>query len=354
LIENAGIKRYSGAVSVTISSLQGDLRATVGNRYLTCDLGAGEQRAVVIRCAGIYRGSSMIEAGIEAEGDTRFTNDFVSDITSTSPGDVVINEIMYRPAGGGEWLEIFNRSSFYVDLSWWSVSDRAGGSGSISEGVVLPAGGYLIIAQDPGSFSREFRGCGAEVISLTGAWPRLNNSGGDGPAEEIFIRDEGGSLVESVSYPDPLFDEKGRSIERLSPGLCSAATDGIWLRCSATAGATPGESNCCHTESIPAAGILVSPDPYCPGRDGVVRFTASAGGETSFSASIYDMEGREISKLASGPVGAPAVSFVWDGVEANGRRVGTGLYFCVVEFKCGGGGVCRREKCAVRVWAGYR
>jgi hypothetical protein len=156
--------------------------------------------------------------------------------------------------------------------------------------------------------------------------------------------------VESVSYGGLCGGERGRSIERLSPGICSAESPGIWLRCGAEEGATPGRENYCLVRSVPTAGIEASPDPFIPGTDGSVRFSAATlPGEVSFRAAIYDLEGRELRKLPSGPMSAPAVSFVWDGKDRRGLQVGTGLYICVVEFIRGGGGVCRREKRALAV-----
>ncbi len=37
------------------------------------------------------------------------------------PGTVVINEIMPDPSSGGEYLELYNRASYPVDLSWWKL-----------------------------------------------------------------------------------------------------------------------------------------------------------------------------------------------------------------------------------------
>lgn len=37
------------------------------------------------------------------------------------PGTVVINEFMPDPSSGGEYLELYNRASYAVDLSWWKL-----------------------------------------------------------------------------------------------------------------------------------------------------------------------------------------------------------------------------------------
>lgn len=355
LLANRGLDGFSGRAVLTVSSGPAGSAVVVGSRQLSPVLNPGEERTMRVGCRMLPAGISNLEIRIEADGDTNRSNDSGSVLVSSSPGEVVISEVMYRPADGGEWIELFNRSPVTVDLSGWSVTDRSGASGSIADGVEIETGCFVILAQDPEAVSAIFPGCTGIVSSLESGWPRLNDGDRNEIAEEIFIRRHDGTIVESVSYRGLIGEEKGRSIERLSTELCSAGGAGIWLRCGAPGGATPGERNYCHTGIIPLAGMIVSPDPFCPEIDNRVRFTVAARiGDISYGARIFDMEGREIARLASGPVGAPAVSFDWDGRDSNGRPVDTGLYICVVEFEGGGGGVCRGEKRTVTVWAGQR
>jgi len=355
LIQNKGLQGFSGRVVLTVSSVQTGLRSVVGSRQISPFLDEDEEQDVRVACSGLPPGISTLEILLEADGDSNPENDSGSVPVNSSPGEVVITEIMYRPEGGGEWIELFNRSGQAVDLSGWSVTDRSGASGSIADGMEIGSGCFLVIAQDPPDFSTAFPSFTGIVSALESRWPRLNDGDGEGTAEELFIRRLDGTVMESVVYRSMIVDERGRSIERLSPELCSAERDGIWLRCGAARGATPGEWNYCHSDIIPAAGMKVSPDPFCPGLDGTVRFIAAAvPGDVSYGARLFDMEGREVARLASGPVGAPAVSFSWDGCDSRGRVAVTGLYICVVEFIGRGGGVCRREKGTVAVWAGRR
>jgi hypothetical protein len=354
-LENRGLEVFYGNCFLTVSSVQDGFRSVVGSGKVSPSLNAGEGQEIRISCAGLPSGISTLEIRIEADGDTDPVNDSVSISLNSSPGDVVITEIMYRPDGSGEWIELFNRSPATVDLSGWSVTDRSGATGSIPGDVEIDAGSFLVVAQDPGAVSASFPAFSGPVSPLGGVWPRLNDGVGDGTAEEIFIRRPDGTTMESVVYRGMIEEEKGRSIERLSPELCSVDGSGIWLRCGAVAGGTPGEWNYCHSGVIPSAGMLVSPDPFCPELDGTVRFTVVAGfAEVSYGACLFDMSGREVTRLASGPIDAPAVAFGWDGRDSSGKPAGTGLYICVVEFTGSGGGVCRREKGTVAVWTGQR
>jgi hypothetical protein len=330
--------------------MHGGIERISGGSCIALLLGAGEELSERIACSGLPRGISTVELEIDATGDTNGSNDTGKERLSSSPGLIVINEIMYRPGLGGEWIELRSRSSESLDLSGWKIRDRTGSCGTIAAGALAPAQSFIIIAQQPGSLLSLFPGIECPVLPLEEGWPRLNDCGGSEPDEEIFVLSAGGTVVESVSYGGICGEERGRSIERVSPDICSAQPAGIWLRCGAEAGATPGRENYCRIGKIPPTWLEAVPDPFSVERDRSVRFAAaSLPGEGFFRAAVYDIEGREIRKLPSGPVAAPAVSFLWDGRDGDGRPVRTGIYICIVEFLSGGGGVCRREKLALAV-----
>ena len=63
---------------------------------------------------------------------------------------IVINEVEANPAGdddGNEWVELYNPSSYAVDISGWRVSSTHGRTASvtISQGTMLQPGKYKII-----------------------------------------------------------------------------------------------------------------------------------------------------------------------------------------------------------------
>jgi hypothetical protein len=82
------------------------------------------------------------------------------ELASTSPGtpnaasalntrDVVINEIMYHPLSGDsddEYIELYNRSTQTVDLSFWRITD--GVEYTIPNGTQLPPGAFLVVARN--------------------------------------------------------------------------------------------------------------------------------------------------------------------------------------------------------------
>ena len=118
---------------------------------------------------------------------------------------VVISEVMYNPQGteaGREWIELYNSGSEDVPLvggagsgSWriadssnHTLTDRAGGVGRGS--LVVPAGGYLVVASDPSVFMGEYLGQYSVVKSSIS----LNNTGAT-----VSLIDGTGATISSLA-----------------------------------------------------------------------------------------------------------------------------------------------------------
>ena len=137
--------------------------------------------------------------------------------------DIVINEIMFRPISGmqdDEYLELYNRGSNAVDLSYWRFVD--GIDFMIPPGTVLGAGGYLVVARDRanlfkkyahlhaanmvGDFGGELSDRGERVALAKPDDPRL-------PFQDLV-------LVDEVTYSDGWgrwTDGGGSSLELIDP-----------------------------------------------------------------------------------------------------------------------------------------
>ncbi len=75
-------------------------------------------------------------------------------LTSALRADVVINEILYDSEPNtacDEFIELHNSGAEEVDLSGWYFSD--GIEFVMPAGTALAPGGFLVIAQDPSSFT---------------------------------------------------------------------------------------------------------------------------------------------------------------------------------------------------------
>jgi hypothetical protein len=74
------------------------------------------------------------------------------------------------------------------------------------------------------------------------------------------------------------------------------------------------------------AGALVYPNPYAPATGPLVVRFAPPPGDPVGNATVTDLTGRVVRRIQGVP-GAQAGTFLWDGRDASGRRVASGVYF---------------------------
>jgi hypothetical protein len=87
-------------------------------------------------------------------------------------GDVVINEFVSDPAEGEEWIEIYNKKDFEIDLAGWTLED-----------------GVVTIATLSGTIAIN----GFQVVELSSS--KLNNSG-----DIIKLKKSDGTIIDKVTY----------------------------------------------------------------------------------------------------------------------------------------------------------
>ena len=119
-------------------------------------------------------------------------------------GSVIITEILNNADGnddGKEWFEIYNTSDAAIDLQDWSVTDEGSNAFTISESLVIEAGGFLVLGEetDPALNSE------AEVDYAWGTNTNFTLGNGD---DEVILSC-GGVVIDMVAYdngdtfPDP-------------------------------------------------------------------------------------------------------------------------------------------------------
>jgi hypothetical protein len=186
---------------------------------------------------------------------------------SQSPApDVVINEIMYAPAGAAEaeYVELYNPSpSESVDLSGW-VLDGAGLT--IQPGTVLLPQSYAVVVKKDTSFRAAYPGGGRFVAGQYAS--SLNDTGGT-----LTLR-QGERIVDTVTYSaaDPWPTSAagaGPSLE-LQDWSSDNTLAASWSANSALTG-TPAKANSAST----------TPDTTLPSAPGAV--TASGVGPTQLT-----------------------------------------------------------------------
>jgi flagellar hook assembly protein FlgD len=77
-------------------------------------------------------------------------------------------------------------------------------------------------------------------------------------------------------------------------------------------------------DNVPGRQLALGshPNPFNP----LTRVAFSLAAEGFVSLDVYDMQGRLVRRLVSEERAAGPHSVVWDGLDGDGRRVGSGVY----------------------------
>ena len=245
---------------------------------------------------------------------------------------VVIQEIAFRDAGAGEWVELWFRESV-EDVGVFALSDATASPRSIDRGASprpAAAGELLVVAEDPTRVVERYGVPPGAVLGLAGSWPPLNDSPGPSGASDVarlFGPDGDPSDVVPYRGADA---SRGGSLERLSPDLPSAAP-GSWGESVDPAGATPGRPNSLRAPEpgdTPREALLVANARVLRRGEGaplLFRLTPTARG-LSLTVEVRDLLGRTRRVLVRGQRFVSEGAFAWDGRDVDGRPVPAGIY----------------------------
>lgn len=167
---------------------------------------------------------------------------FIPDLPAAN--DVVITEIMADPSPvvglpEVEFIEIYNRSDKYLDISNWTIGDAS--SNATIGSYILTPGSYVII-------------CASANLSLfsasnkvAAALPAYNND-----ADAVVLKDNMGNVIDSLYfglswYQNSIKDDGGWTLERRhNDAPCSDQNN--WSASIDPSGGTPGLQNSIWTD----------------------------------------------------------------------------------------------------------
>ncbi|ETK04906.1 hypothetical protein T229_06460 [Tannerella sp. oral taxon BU063 isolate Cell 5] len=184
----------------------------------------------------------------------------------SSPGDVLINEVMADPRGltklpTTEYVELHNTTDHEIDLEGWAfVYDKTSIPLPDAE---LPAGGYAVLYKAGREISIAD---GAAEVAVKRFPVNMVNAG-----KPLALKDPSGTMIHSYAYPKA---KAGRSIERGEGDKWHLSTD--------PRGGTPGEEN--------SEGALDKPDEpkvFSPGDVLINEVMADPRGLTKLPATEY-------------------------------------------------------------------
>jgi len=250
--------------------------------------------------------------------------------------DIIINEIMFAPAGPPEWIELFNRSAYKVSLDSFSLN------GVSARKTEVPSGDYVVISSDSISFLGYYGGISSSVLQMDLS---LSNNG-----DSVFLFDENGFVLDRVIYSGN-DAERNYSLERINPDI-PANNSTNWGQ-SALEGGTPGARNSVFAEyKRTDVALSVTPAHFTPDGDGVDEMSVVSFNlpylRNEVTLKIFDRRGhllRENSQVYGGEAG----EWVWDGKDSRDEIVPTGLYVVFLLIEDAGSGARSIEKEVVSV-----
>ena len=238
------------------------------------------------------------------------------------PGEtegVIINEISYRAPkeeDSEDWVELFNNSSQFIDISGWIIQDSEESHRfTIPENTVIGPGQYLVIARDLYEFS-EIHPTVYNVIGPLGF-------GFSGAGECIYLYNSEGILKDQVCYANeyPWPEEangKGYTLSLSDPDKDNMP--GYNWSNSPVLNGTPGRANTGNTpvEHIinqTAACTLFDcyPNPF----DRLLHIPVVNDKAQDVSIDVYSANGQLIANLFKGTLNKGLHEFEWGSTINN-------------------------------------
>lgn len=258
-------------------------------------------------------------------------------VPSLASAQVVINEIMYNPQGsdsGREWVELYNSGTADETMvggsgkGSWRINDGSNhtltdpNSGTGRGSLTIPAGGYLVVANDPNDFiSGEYANSGTSSFSVVKSSLSLSNNGG-----ALTLTDGTGAIIDTASFtPTQGGNDDTSSLQR--------QPDGSWIAALPTPGAlnatvaytapqTPANSSGGSSSSSQTDQTQSNNSSYVP--PPAPSLYAEAGGNRSVivaADAVFDASAYDKMQTLLDPTN---VRFLWnfgDGTSAEGAAV---------------------------------
>jgi hypothetical protein len=227
-------------------------------------------------------------------------------LTPYPPRAVIINEVAWpgtAASASDEWIELHNPGALPISLGGWTLSDGDDLNLTFSAGLVIPAGGYLLLERTDDATVSDIT---ADQIYVGG----LGNGG-----EALVLRDPTGSLIDTANGDGGAWpagsDTAHATMERIAPG---PDADGNWRTHTGTVAngldangnplrGTPRQMN--SLPGVPVTGAGVRLNEFLP---------APAGGASEFielfntGAQLADLSGWQLDDASGGsaPYSIPA------------------------------------------------
>jgi predicted ribosomally synthesized peptide with SipW-like signal peptide len=137
------------------------------------------------------------------------SEDFKVDTSSVSPGDVLINEVMWMGSSestSDEWIELYNTTGHDISIKNWNIEgavsgpgghlEISGGPGGPSDDIVIPAHGYFLIAHYDDSHSNSALAVDPDLVKSNLSLHNTYSTNGS-----LILKDENGDTIDKTPTP---------------------------------------------------------------------------------------------------------------------------------------------------------
>lgn len=272
----------------------------------------------------------------------------------------VINEVLFDPpAGGSDYIEIYNRSSESIDVAQLMMANRtSNGLLSVPQAITvsplpLLPNQYLLLTEDSSWVQRYFSP--GRILMLETALPSFADDEGT-----VVILNTQGSIVDELQYTagwhHPLMSTaQGVSLERINPMGSTQEQDNWHSAASTTRFGTPGYRN---SQSVPytlssdkiltPSSLVISPDQ--DGFQDIMRlqYVLDQPGYLA-NIDVYSAWGSLVHTIANNQLCGTKGEFVWDGLNMQQFPLKRGAYILQARFHLPNGKM-RQQKIAIGVW----
>ncbi len=269
-------------------------------------------------------------------------------------GDILINEILSNPLDGGvDYVEIYNKSNRYIDLSKLKLGSITSSSTQLytiaPNGYVMFPNTYVLLSSNSQSVKNQYSTYTTSNFIQMSSFPTYNNDAGT-----VMIQDTNflniDLLTYNVSMHYPLLrTTKGVSLERVNPNQPTQSNSN-WHSASSQVGyGTPGYKNSQFSDFVPSDNIFtIEPEIFTPDNDGNndLLFIGYKLDEPGYRANIwiYSSNGQKIKQLVNNDLLSTEGVYSWDGTNEDKLRASAGIYIVFIELWSIDGTVTRTKK----------
>lgn len=252
------------------------------------------------------------------------------------PGDVVLNEILFNPAGEVEdFIELWNTSQKTFKLGDLRLAnlDESGNPlnqfATGEENTLLLPGQFLVVTADVASLCNYYDCPKLRFVSEE-ATPSMPDAGA-----HIGLVRPNLEVLEAVNFTDDwhnalISNTEMVSLERINPNLNSSEKSS-WHSASTQRGyATPGRMNSQFLSTeVQNATFWLSTETVSPNNDGfndVVAINYNLPQGSLLTLRVFSLNGLAQNVLADNELTQPNGTLVWDGTTSTGSLAATGIY----------------------------